>query len=328
MNEPIPVLVNFDIEPDPREIVPGRLDRWAGFERLVAIIRDVRPRLADATSRPVHFNWYLRMDEQIQLGYGDAAWVAHEYAEELAELRTAGDLFGVHVHAWRWERSGWVADWGNEDFVTMNVRLALDVFSCAFGEQCLMYRSGDRFTSAALIEVLREAGVRYELTLEPGQIGGARLVRAERGTGAIPDQRYVPRRPYPPSIEDPRRPSPDTESAGDLWMIPVTTLNPNPLLAKWLRVARRIRHPVAPLERPVGLHALCDSARFWRWVEAGLAAQATPYLSVVLRTDEFLEPARAAAFVDKFDKLVRDPLAKQLAFTGPAAVVAVAKGSA
>lgn len=70
----IPVLINIDVEPDPR--LPKRDERipWAGFEATFDDMRKLRLRLAVVTGAPVHFFWGWRLDPQVAEVYGDPAW--------------------------------------------------------------------------------------------------------------------------------------------------------------------------------------------------------------------------------------------------------------
>lgn len=91
MQEPIPVVLCFDVEPDDIDVRPGA-EPWLGFERLLERIGPWRDGLAAATGRPVRFNWFLRMDPQIADVYGSATWAVERYGAEIERLRADGDL--------------------------------------------------------------------------------------------------------------------------------------------------------------------------------------------------------------------------------------------
>lgn len=328
MSDPIPVLFSIDVEPDPRASVSGPDEPWGGFERMVEWVHGIRPRLAEATGRRVRFNWFLRMDEQIKVAYGDAAWVATRYADLLDELRSAGDAFGIHPHPWRWDdvAGRWRADYADPSVIEDNVRTSFEAFQQAFGEPPVMNRAGDRFMSRTLLGTLRELGIEYDLTLEPGRGATSRLGEGELTAGVIPDQRHVPTRPYLPDPDDPFRANEGRNTDGRPWMVPMTALDPDALLPAWRRVARRVRHPGGPFHRPVVLFAPWDATRFWRWVEAGIDASPTPYLSLALRSSAPLDHPMMDAVVDKFETLIRDPYASRLTFTEPGEAIRLAVG--
>jgi hypothetical protein len=144
----IPVVLCFDVEPDERE-VGLEIGSWLGFERLIGRIGSLRQELATLTSRPVRFNWFLRMDPQIAESHGRVGWVAERYWDQLQGLRAAGDGIGVHPHCWRWsaERKRWIADHGDPDWVDHCIRVSFETYEAAFGEPCRLVRFGDRFLS-------------------------------------------------------------------------------------------------------------------------------------------------------------------------------------
>ena len=129
---PIPFILGVDVEPDKPEADPRESRApWVGFERWVAHVRDLRPRLAEATAAPVHVTWLLRMDPQVARIHGSPAWVADRYGRELAEMRAAGDCLGLHPHAWRWQDppGRWLADHGDPAWVEETMRLSFRTYA-------------------------------------------------------------------------------------------------------------------------------------------------------------------------------------------------------
>jgi hypothetical protein len=106
-------------------------------------------------------------------------------------------------------------------------------------------------------------------------------------------------------------------------MIPLTTLDAEPVLPLWRRVARRVRHPVGPRYRPAPLVAeLWPGAAFWKAVEEYLDSASWPHLAFAVRTDAPLAPVQMRSLDDKLGTLATLPLARRLEFTTPAGVIA------
>ena len=214
----IPAVLCIDLEPDRR-----RPDRDAappaGIARLFPLVASLRQQLSSMTGGPVALTWCLRMDPQIAEIYGAPDWIATAYRRELDEVRAAGDVIGLHPHSWRW-RDGWVSDQGDEDWVAHCVRVGFDSYHEAFGVGCEIYRHGDGFMSNAVAHQIEAAGVRVDLTVEPGLSARTGLLPEEPATGRLPDTREVPHHAYWPSRNNFRVPDP-TRTDGVL-MIPLT----------------------------------------------------------------------------------------------------------
>ena len=127
---PIPILLLIDCEPDPREVPLGDPRPWTGFERMSDVMLAQRVRLAAATGHPARFNWFWRMDPQIETAYGRIDWGVATYAARLREMQSQGDGIGLHTHAWRWDVAGgfWILDHGNMPWVETCVRRSFDSF--------------------------------------------------------------------------------------------------------------------------------------------------------------------------------------------------------
>lgn len=105
-------------------------------------------------------------------------------------------------------------------------------------------------------------------------------------------------------------------------MIPLTSMDPDPMLPTWRRVARRVRHRGAPRHRPTTLTADWPAAPFWPMIERELAAMARPYAAFALRSDVPLRPESNGPVEGKLAALLTSPLVDHLVFTTPEAVVA------
>jgi hypothetical protein len=265
----------------------------------------------------------MRMDAQIAASHGDAGWVADYYGDELAALRAAGDTVGLHPHGWRWlpESGRWLADHGNPAWIEHCIRLSFETYRTAFGETCRFVRFGDRFLSAASIRLAAELGARYDLTVEPGAPELSSMHGAA-ASGRIRSMRDAPRRPYRPSVDDPLRAAIEGQVDAGLWMIPLTSLNPDAILSPWRRVGRRVRHHGRPLHRPAPLFAAAwAAAPFWEAVDEFLAESASPYLAFAIRSDVPLRPDQIGPIEEKLAALRVSPLVERLLFTTPDAIV-------
>jgi peptidoglycan/xylan/chitin deacetylase (PgdA/CDA1 family) len=117
------------------------------------------------------------------------------YPEFLERARAAGDGLGVHPHAWRWDRARatWVGDLANAGFVRECLEMAVETFRGAVGAGPELLRYGDAFLDDGVDDAAEAMGIRYDLTLEPGQ--PARPVPetadGEIATAWLPDWRSI-----------------------------------------------------------------------------------------------------------------------------------------
>jgi hypothetical protein len=249
--------------------------------------------------------------------------VASRYRDHLAALRDAGDAIGLHPHAWRWLPGSrrWLADHGNDEWVAECIRRSFAAFADAFGEPCRLIRFGDRYISTPAIRLAAELGARYDLTVEPGAPELRSMHRAP-ATGRLVSMEYAPRRAYRPRADDVLAAT-QSRAQGDagLWEIPLTSLDPDPVLSPLRWVGRRIRHRGRPLHRPASLVAGMWPARpFWRGVDDVIESSPSPYLAFAVRSDAPIRPAHIGPFEDKFAALAALPLVRRLAFRRPDAI--------
>src|SRR5947209_10780762 len=207
-SEAAPIVLCFDVEPDPRVFDPQVPCPWHGFERLAEQVSALRDRLSALTTAPVASTWDLRMDPQMAETWGTPDWVARTYGEDHARFEAAGDELALHTHLWR--RDGgpdwWITD-HDPGWARHCVTTALDAFDAAFGRPCAVHRGGSRVLTGAIFTCLSERGVRVDLTAEPGLPPGSAGPAGERTTDQITDYRGAPTRPYRSSSA--RVPAPD-----------------------------------------------------------------------------------------------------------------------
>ena len=215
----IPVVMCIDVEPDERQLDPGSQKDWVGFEQTYEFFSKLRPRLEAATGSPVHFSWFLRMDPQIATTYGSASWVVTRYQPLIQEIKRAGDAIGLHTHTWRWNErlNKWTVDLANRQWIEFCLRMGFDSFRKSLDQSCLYFRFGDRWMDNSALSLIEKLGARFDLTLEPGQIGGD---LDEVFTGEFLDYSPVPHRPYRPSKTEFRTPGSFLKRR--LWIIPLS----------------------------------------------------------------------------------------------------------
>ncbi|MDQ4005291.1 MAG: hypothetical protein M3135_03195 [Actinomycetota bacterium] len=299
----IPFVLGFDVEPDPRMPDPRDPQPWRGFEQLLRALRPLRRRFGRATGLPPRFSWFLRMDPQVQVAYGSATWSVDRYGRWFDRLRAAGDAFGVHPHAIRWDGGGWVIDHGDPAFVRTSVRRSLEAFAAAFGERPLMSRMGDRFLSVDAVRALDQGGIRIDMTAEPGEPGTDTLDRSTTWTGSITDYGQTPRELHLPS-----------GGSGRMIEMPVTSST----------VPRSDRRRTAPGALPPGqpyrplLPWHCDDAiEFWDMAEARLGEMERPYLALIARSDIPFHPPEWQRFRRVMRTFASHPIRRKIVLVTP-----------
>jgi hypothetical protein len=244
VRSPLPLVVCVDVEPDERAVDPSN-PAWAGFELLLERVGELRERVAALAEGPTVISWFVRADPQVADVHGDPGWAFERYADELEQLRAAGDEIGIHAHAWRREDDGgWIVDHADAAWVEHCFATALDAYRQAFGAPPASARGGDRFINERAIELLDRTGVAADLTIEPRTAPALGVVPGERVTGTLPDYRGAPEVAYRPAAGDFLRPA--HRDGRRLTMIPLTAGGPEALYP-WMdrnprdRAARRRR---------------------------------------------------------------------------------------
>jgi hypothetical protein len=249
--------VCIDIEPDDRECGEGALNDWEGFEKTFEFFEALRPKIEAATGNPVNFSWFVRMDPQVERAFGSTAWAATRYPHLLEQIEKQGDALGVHIHPFRWDEtsSGWITDLADQDWIDHCIRSGFESFEKALGRPCRYVRLGDGWVSDAALSLCESLGAQFDLTLEPGMIGGLIEVPAGRFSGALPDLTGIPRRPYRPSRDDFRKD--DRHSTRRLHLVPLSSAALGP--------------PAQPARATITNPALLDAANSMRSESPGIS---------------------------------------------------------
>ena len=219
----LPIILCIDVEPDERQVDLHSERRWPGFEATFEFFNNLRPRLEEATGCSANFNWFLRMDPQVERVYGSASWVVQHYGPIIEQLERAGDEIGLHTHAWRWDdsRCRWIVDHGNQQWVEHCVRTSFRAYKESFGRPCRSFRFGDRWMNNETMHLLESLGVEFDLTAEPGTKDKEPLKPDELVTGKLSNYLGTPNIPFRPSRADFRRNG--NGRLLNLWSIPLNT---------------------------------------------------------------------------------------------------------
>lgn len=316
----IPVLICIDVEPDDFFIDHDRAPPWRGYESAIEMFGQVRAETEAADSRAMHFTWVFRMDHQVEEVYGRADWAIQRYPQFLEEITARGDEVGLHAHAYRWDAAAtrWISDHGNQPWIERCLEISFDAFERAFARPCVTFRFGDRWMNHQTFQQLERRGIRYDLTVEPGQPEVAAYHPNEVFTGSLPDYSTVPRSPYRPDREEFRRA--DARRREGVWVVPMTTA---PVRGRWLRDAyQRAFHPT----RAGGMRTALLSHEpllFARIIAHALAQPDIVHLALPVRSNALAAPRLARRVRANLDMLRRHPLAERFVWATPAELVAL-----
>lgn len=224
-----PVLLSLDVEADERKV--AACQAWTGTDTALDLLGRVRQQLAALTGTPVRFNWFFRMDPQVEAVWGRADWTVDSLPGLLETLARHEDHAGIHVHVWKWNerRQLWYSEFSDPAWLEHCLRSSVEAFRTAFGRPPVSCRFGDRWLSEDAVQAEAALGIQYDLTIEPG-LPDMPLFDDPLATAGLPDFRDALRHPYRPRagsyLQD--------AGYGPLWMLPLTTSRPR------LRPVRRM----------------------------------------------------------------------------------------
>lgn len=305
-----------DVEPDHLRLPKrGGPVSWSGFDAMAELAERLRSELHDVSGQAPRFGWYLRMDPQISATHGTPDHVATRFPGRIERFARAGDVFGLHVHPLRWsdEDDVWVHDFVDAGWIRHCVESSAEAFRGVFGELPRRHRFGTRFLNNELVALLEDAGVRVDLTMEPGYTSstGSHEVPIR---GTLPDFTRVPREPYRPAHRDYRRR--DDETGRELVLVPQSSHTRRDKPRLW-RAARFVRRGFRTRPLPLNPWRSWPSAQqYWDLIASELDAMRTPYLALAVRTDP---PGSDVAGRARtwLESLPRHELARRLRFVDP-----------
>jgi hypothetical protein len=307
------ILFLIDVEPDARK-TRSDLGGWEGCEAALEYLGDMRSKLEEATGLGVQLNWFLRADPQIEQTWGRADWAAEVCPRIIRTIIDHGDYSGIHPHLWRWseERREWFNDLSDPAWTRECLQTAIEGYSRIFSRQPEACRFGDRWLNQHAVELMRELGIRYDLTLEPGMVDTP-IHDDPHATGWLPDYRPAPREPYVPSRENFLLRAKQPGDASSLWMLPLTTSAPAwRLVRRWPYFLKASRSPNLAL----------SSSHVWPHIRNELNRESNNPLTMVLRSGDLSNPGFLRNFLRTSGELARHPKLGRCEFTNPAAAVA------
>lgn len=188
---------------------------------------------------------------------------------------------------------------------------ACTAFRSVFAKPCESIRMGDRYFDDRIRGLLDRLGVRFDLTVEPGETA---LPATDRMT--LPDYGSVPTCPYRPSVEDFRKP--DEGRTEGMWIIPLTAgVMPGQGL-KWRRYLRRRWSSVGPIPQGYGTLRLWEPPELVQpAIENALTRLERPYLAFAIRSDVLSIPWWSANCRRNLEGLLRQRDSGRLLFCTP-----------
>ncbi len=302
-----PIIFAIDVEPDDRQTEKGK-SGWESSEEAIDKLESLRTELETATGRPVRYNWFFRLDVQIAETFGRADYVAEACPRVIRAVIERGDPAGIHVHLWRWspKRSAWFNDFADRDWVAECLDVSMKTFEGVFGYRPNMARFGDRWLSQQAVDAMGEAGILYDLTVEPGLPGGG-IHDDPHATDELPDYRRAPRYPYQPTRGDYLLPSSKFKSERT-WMIPLTTTAP-----AW-RLVRRAPYIMKASRSP---NLALSTSYVWPHLDKQLAKPGDAPLVFVFRSGDLGNPRFKRNFDSTTRLLARHPALRYCTFTDP-----------
>ena len=313
MRERRSVLFLIDVEPDARKTRDGP-GGWEGSDDAIEHVERLRGQLEEATAAPVQLNWFLRLDPQIEHTWGRADWVAEACPRIIRAIMDRGDYSGIHPHLWRWhaQRREWFNDFNDREWMSECLHIAVAAYERIFGRPPEASRLGDRWLDQHTVKLLRELGIRYDLTIEPG-MPDTPIHDDRHATCWLPDYRDAPRNPYVPSSENFLVPASTSADSASLWMLPLNTTLPS-----W----RLVRRPPYLMKASRSPNLALSSSHVWRHIRNQLEQVTDAPLSMVLRSGDLTNRGFLKNFLRTTGELVRHPMLRRSEFTNPATAIA------
>tara|TARA_R110002072_G_scaffold99008_1_gene217955 strand:- start:62709 stop:63740 length:1032 start_codon:yes stop_codon:yes gene_type:complete len=319
---PVPIIVNFDIEPDEHYIDRNRPEPWHGFEAAFPLVDEIRERIYKYTGCSPHFTWILRADKQIKQTYGAADWALERYGSELEQLRAAGDEVGVHTHMYRWDKNlnDWIQDFMDTDHIRECIEMGIHAMRKHGYQPETHSVGGIHWMSNELRDFLIDQGIQYDLTLKPGEKGQT----ISRKIGQVDcepiDGRPIPQQPYRSCSEDFRLPAKTCPT--NLWFIPLSVQLPDYGIRPALR---RLRNKLIGHDRSETRRFILRRGpeNFRETFEHRIRTESQPHFMAVLRTATFSRSDLLAGVMQSIDYIVSHPQADRFRFATPGETISL-----
>ena len=304
------IVFAIDIEPDGRK--PLRDDRWAGLDITLRELSQLRLQMEKVSQSPCRFNFFLRFDPQIEQVGGRRDWVRQAHPGLIPWLQEHGDFTGIHPHFWRWseDHKHWFNDFADPVWHAHCLRTTIEGYRSIFGVRPIASRFGDGWLSSGLIPLLKEEGIRYDLTMEPG-VPSHPIFDDPYASAWVPDYRRAPRVPYHPSDADfltPQPPSNREALENTLWLVPLTTTT----TPAWVRVRR---FPFLQ-KTSLTLNLVLNPRKVWAHLSRDIDRFCAEPLVFVLRCGDLENPVFLRNFGFMAERLAAHPGLARCRFTG------------
>jgi hypothetical protein len=295
------IVFAIDVEPDPVRYGPN--ESWEGTAITLRELSALRNRVQQRTGAAFRLNWFARFDRHMERAWGPD-WVPQAWL--LNTAHSNGDFIGVQVHLWKWQdsRGGWFNDADNPEWRTDCLQSCIEGYKGLLGERPTGSRFGDRLLLPRDIQPLKEAGIHYDLTLEPG-------IRRSVSQAEFEEAVEMPRRPFRPSphdyltpIEGPL-PGPPEQ---DFWLVPLTSTR----RPRWIRVKGRpfLKRAKVPLNLVLSPRGL------WSQLSWEINRPTTEPVVVALRSGDLADPFLLGNFRLVLENLAQSPRLVNARFVG------------
>ncbi len=267
-------LLLIDIEPDLRHTAAD--SGWAGNDLAMEHLKSLRANLQHTTQRPVHFNWFYRFDPQILRTWGRPDELLHSCPGLVKQIADWGDHCGLHCHLWKWDEAHqrWYNEFADPAWEEHCLRSSVQHFTDAMGYAPTSVRMGERWMSPRLPPLMRQLGIRFDLSIESGTPGGP-VFDDPFATAPLPDVAEYPVEPW------------DAGGEPGLTMIPITVSSPH-----WIRI---YRFPYLKRQR-VSLNLVLHPSIVCQTLQVESRRTTRSPLVVVLRAADLAQPWALANF--------------------------------
>jgi hypothetical protein len=298
------IVFAIDVEPDPIQHGPG--ESWEGTAITLRELSALRNRVQQRTGMPFRLNWFARFDRKMERAWGPD-WVPQAWL--LNTAHSNGDFIGIQIHLWKWQEGrGWYNDSSNSEWRTECLNSAIEGYRGLLGETPTASRFGDRALLQRDIQALRDAGIHYDLTLEPTHPAARNASNA-----VISDEhRELPRKPYRPSPVDflqPQYPQSVVPPDQDLWLLPLT-LTKRP---QWVRVKG------APfiVRTRLALNMVLSPRGVWAQLSSEINRDAAEPIVIALRSGDLADPFLLSNLRLLLENLAQAPRLPSVRFAAP-----------
>lgn len=185
--------------------------QWNGIEFGVPLMLNVFRGYQDSFGNSVKLTWFVRVDNQLAMLYGDAGYILGRFKKFWHERINHGDEIAFHPHLYRIEGGRWRQE-TRGGYLDIDIRQSYKAMQQK-GFIPVSSRIGEAYHSTPIMLLLNELGIKVDSTAMPGRI----RKDGERNL----DWEITPNHPYHPSRDDYRQPGSD---ALDILEVPMSMI--------------------------------------------------------------------------------------------------------